>query len=1502
MGEDLKKYCSQIINWPYYIVSFFLILVIFAFIIKNIILNYENIFNILFSWLNSLAIIISIIMIIIAIILLNIKPIYYIILNNNYVYAFFKDNVFSLALPFHILGSFLRYISSGCRPPVLRLIIIAASAWLLFGLGWLQPLDPLHLENLTGNLTATSLLASNTMVDDMEKFVNYSLFNQTFQKDVIFKNAFIEKNIFVKCFNNTTFFDRVIIENSSNLQRLFINETISEKFFAASSRKGFMENMSDNVTMLSAISENATLRTHIADAVYGNYTLTDEICSGKPQLKMCSESGRKEAFVAALSDKSNFLALITIMNESIGNNSRNFQPILQDKSVLKILLKNSEIVKFFSNDPQFKEIIKEIQKNVTDIIGGDSSLREDLFANISRNRELKTSLISTVFFDEKLKEDLLATISSNKNLTAMIFDEKGLDIQPWHKVFTLFWIYWPQLLFIWLLFEIGIWGRRSRNKLVIEEFSDETKVSADNKPVMAKGLASILVVHLERLAKLYRIVDEDRAISTIAEADEMPLEIGIKTDMLDMPQQVLDENSKITLGPVSVSGKLINSLLSIVFNNKKICGSIHNIDGQKDSIFITARMSGVKEAQSWRVDDPKPVLESEGMQSAAPGISKRTQDDMVMELAYRIFLALSIKEYSLVAWKATYYFTQALRSYRDSLHSESDRVLKLLEAEKNLLRAISEDEDYRWAYYNLGVVYTELDLVNAAESSFIKCIKLAPNQWNAYYALSYNYFKRGLFEQAIVQCDEAIKKNPDHLNQAKIYNLKGLAKKEITEAKKENDNEMHECLKIAVLEAFRGLVLAEFRGYGVEQAKMIIDRCKKDLKDEYMFSWGEIPGKDNGRLVKILIQRFDINWIGAAKIEKIDNDKTIKLSTEQRSLSLKLNDKKCEVILERDAGRPDKLKAKWENSKLNIYKDDSPKHSPEEQKAIQQSTEDLEGRVRDEPLNSEARSKLAEHYRDKKNFQLAQKELELALLLKPDDARTHFSLAINCIKLSYREKNKELHLEKASKYLNDALNLFTTLEDRSKTHYWLGRLSLMRFDYWAAISHLSIAKSFTEEFDSKNDSSLLISNSLLISYYLGQAYLKNNNYLECRKEFKGLVNRDPAPENTVYIGRDLGGDDCRIGKIVASAYMGLTSLCLKGDMNYLEALKNLDSAYKCYKFIDEKSTRATLEGLLGFTLFKISMYTGIDLKKIEIEKGTIEEAFLENAEITKAELLGNSHIANISFKDTKIKWIRIKNCSIACIEYKDATTKELLADFKFDKSINVEHIQLKNITKPLKEPFKLKDAVAKSIYIYDAKIEKATVNKKNSLQKIPETSGAKIVELNCDEEYIEYAKLGEAKLINARINGGEIDGMFILENCNIISLDIPIRLMEHAVCISPDAEKYLHLALAWECKLSGEPHDDRKKKTIQERIMTDLQRASELGADKQQDKQIEEIRKRIAGSQPKEKEVEKERASAATDIARNIEGNATEKPNPTQKARENIESKKPEPSAKVQQK
>lgn len=90
---------------------------------------------------------------------------------------------------------------------------------------------------------------------------------------------------------------------------------------------------------------------------------------------------------------------------------------------------------------------------------------------------------------------------------------------------------------------------------------------------------------------------------------------------------------------------------------------------------------------------------------------------------------------------------------------------------------------------------------------------------------------------------------------------------------------------------------------------------------KFLFCWEEIPGDDNLRLIDFLRQNYSINWVKTGKIEKIDNLKTVRISTEKNYLTLKLDNYRTKVNLTIDDGRTDEFSVNTKNDKLNIYQD-----------------------------------------------------------------------------------------------------------------------------------------------------------------------------------------------------------------------------------------------------------------------------------------------------------------------------------------------------------------------------------------------------------------------------------------------------------------------------------------------------------------------------------------------------------------------------------------------------
>lgn len=88
-----------------------------------------------------------------------------------------------------------------------------------------------------------------------------------------------------------------------------------------------------------------------------------------------------------------------------------------------------------------------------------------------------------------------------------------------------------------------------------------------------------------------------------------------------------------------------------------------------------------------------------------------------------------------------------------------------------------------------------------------------------------------------------------------------------------------------------------------------------------LFDWDKILRDDNNEkfvLVQFLERNYGIEWAKEVEIKKID-DNTIKVSTNNKSLSLKLNPEKTKVNLEIEGDGNDEFIAKSENGKLIIH-------------------------------------------------------------------------------------------------------------------------------------------------------------------------------------------------------------------------------------------------------------------------------------------------------------------------------------------------------------------------------------------------------------------------------------------------------------------------------------------------------------------------------------------------------------------------------------------------------
>lgn len=89
-------------------------------------------------------------------------------------------------------------------------------------------------------------------------------------------------------------------------------------------------------------------------------------------------------------------------------------------------------------------------------------------------------------------------------------------------------------------------------------------------------------------------------------------------------------------------------------------------------------------------------------------------------------------------------------------------------------------------------------------------------------------------------------------------------------------------------------------------------------REDFLFSWDEIPGNDNERVKEYLRETNGVYWVSKAKFE--NDGRIISISNDRNSLSLKIKDYETAILII-DGKITDDFILKKENNKINIYLD-----------------------------------------------------------------------------------------------------------------------------------------------------------------------------------------------------------------------------------------------------------------------------------------------------------------------------------------------------------------------------------------------------------------------------------------------------------------------------------------------------------------------------------------------------------------------------------------------------
>src|SRR5712691_8278010 len=356
--------------------------------------------------------------------------------------------------------------------------------------------------------------------------------------------------------------------------------------------------------------------------------------------------------------------------------------------------------------------------------------------------------------------------------------------QLWPQLWSRLWSQLGSILALYTLLWLLWWAWKARKSLVIEDFANYAGTQFDTD---VKGLATLLVVKLGQLLK-----------------------------------DAVSSQSKLSLGPIEIPIGILMSLLGHIVQGPRIIGSLHKDNGD---LVLTAQIVGGKYPFKWRVNSASLPVQSTDQ-------SPHDLVDMVEELVYRMFTDLELVGSSRAS--ATAAFCEGLKAYRDCLRTPKDRLRNLKIAEKQFIQTLAEDVQFDLAYYNLGVVYTELGQTEAALATFEKAITQNPNSWIAYYALALGRLESQEYYRAAQLCKRVIELKPGKANAAKAYQLRGLTQFELYRQEQDSEQKPQSMQKQksmqkradylkdstrshrkAITRSWLALCLAELKGQGI---------------------------------------------------------------------------------------------------------------------------------------------------------------------------------------------------------------------------------------------------------------------------------------------------------------------------------------------------------------------------------------------------------------------------------------------------------------------------------------------------------------------------------------------------------------------------------------------------------------------------------------------------------------------------------------------------------------
>jgi tetratricopeptide (TPR) repeat protein len=373
------------------------------------------------------------------------------------------------------------------------------------------------------------------------------------------------------------------------------------------------------------------------------------------------------------------------------------------------------------------------------------------------------------------------------------------------------------IFLLWLIY-LAYLGRK---RLVIQPFTDYTArdeaggrdrnggkekksgIAEQENLVGTRGVDSDLRSALSRISDLYHVIDE--ALPRLGPSIEVTAEVR---DVGEILKEAAGSGSSFKFLGVEIPTNFILSLVARLVRGPRLTGSVH---GTGKEVFLIAEISGGGMRGNWRVDCTHLEKEDRGL-SGEPAIRKLTE-----QLAYRI--ATNLVSVGSPRWQAVRCFTEGLRYYRETQRTKKDRGINLRLAEKCLINAGNDDDQFAQSHYNLGVVYRHLGELGSAKAAFRSAMRVAPGYYEACYALAETGVEEKNYEEALWVCDSAIGIDS---SDDRAWDLKAYALRQYKQVQRKRDfsllasdeawDEISNFRQIAAALSWRRLCRAELSG------------------------------------------------------------------------------------------------------------------------------------------------------------------------------------------------------------------------------------------------------------------------------------------------------------------------------------------------------------------------------------------------------------------------------------------------------------------------------------------------------------------------------------------------------------------------------------------------------------------------------------------------------------------------------------------------------------------